>query len=130
MESPEVDATYKQRGLLDIGDEEFVGLSSYRRQSSNRLFAQIQEKPLPALPPIPPATPLPAGNFLAVVGFARKFLFDTSLPLHWRAHCFEALSRRYLLKKYKYPQPTWPYKLLKMMAPILKWPFQLIQKFK
>jgi len=28
------------------------------------------------------------------------------------------------------PTPTWQYKFLKAMAPILKWPFQIIQKFK
>ena len=126
----EIDATYEQRGPLDVGDEEFVDLRPYRRESSKRLLAQIQEKPLPALPSIPSAVPLPAGNFPAVAGFAGKFLFDSALPLHWRAHCFEVLSRRYLLKKYKYPRPTWPYKLLKMMAPIFKLPFQFIQKFK
>jgi hypothetical protein len=126
----EIDATYEQRGPLNVGDEVFIGLRHHRRESSQRLLAHIQERPLPALPPIPSTAPLPASNFLAIAGFAGKFIFDTALPFSWRTYCFEVLSRRYLLKKYKYPKPTWQYKLLKMMAPILKWPFQFIRKFK
>jgi hypothetical protein len=126
----EFDATYEQRGPLNVGDEVFISLRHYRRDSSKRLLAHIQEKPLPALPSIPSTTPLPTGNVFAVADFTGKFLFDASLPLSWRAYLFEVLSRRYLLKKYKYPKPTWQYKLLKILAPILKWPFQFIQKFK
>jgi glycosyltransferase involved in cell wall biosynthesis len=126
----ETDATYEQRGPLNVGDEVFVGLRNYRRNSSKRLLAHIQEKPLPELPHLLTATPLPNSDFLAVAGFTGKFLLVTALPLPWRTYCFEVLSRRHFLKKYKYPQPTWQYKLLKMLAPILKWPFQVIQKFK
>ena len=126
----EVDATYEQRGPLNVGDEVFVGLRRYRRESSKRLLAHIQDKALPALPSIPSTNPLPTSNLLAIAGLAGKILLDTALPLSWRTYCFEVLSRRYLLKKYKYPKPTWQYEFLKMMAPILKWPFQLIQKFK
>ena len=125
-----VDATYEQRGPLNVGDEVFVGLRRYRRDSSRRLLAHIQGAPLPALPPIKAVAPLPAGNFLAIAGFIGKFLFDGSLPFRWRSYCFEVLSRRHFLKKYKYPQPTWQYKFLKTLAPILKWPFRLIQKYK
>ncbi len=126
----EADATYEQRGPLNVGDEVFTGLRHYRRDSSKRLLAHIQGNPLPTLPPIPSTASLPASNFLAIAGFAGKLLFDASLPLSWRTYCFEVLSRRYFLKKYKYPKPTWQYKLLKRMAPLLKWPFQFIQKFK
>jgi len=126
----ESDATYEQRGPLNVGDEAFISLRRYRRDSSKRLLSHIQGKPLPALPPLPAAASLPTRNFLAIAVFAGKFLFDTALPLSWRTYCFEVLSRRYFLKKYKYPQPTWQYKLLKRVAPILKWPFQVIQKFK
>lgn len=126
----ETDATYTQRGPLNVGDEVFVGLRKYRRESSKCLLAHIQDKPLPALPPIPSIAPLPTNDLPAVTSFSGKFLLDTALPLSWRTYCFEVLSRRYLLKKYKYPTPTWQYQLLKMMAPILKWPFQIIQKFK
>ena len=126
----EADATYEQRGPLNVGDEVFIGLRDYRQESSKHLFAHIRGNPLPALTPLPSTAPLPASNFLAIAGFAGKFIFDTALPLSWRTYCFEVLSRRYLLKKYKYPKPTWQYQLLKMLAPILKWPFQLIQKFK
>jgi hypothetical protein len=125
-----VDATYEQRGPLNVGDEVFVGLRRYRGDSSKRLLAHIQEAPLPTLPPIKAVAPLPAGNFLAIAGFIGKFIFDTSLPFRWRTYCFEVLSRRHFLKKYRYPHPTWQYKLLKTLAPILKWPFQLIQKYK
>ena len=126
----EVDATYEQRGPLNVGDEVFVGLRRYRRESSKCLLAHIQDRPLPALPSLPPTTSLPASNVFAIAGFTGQFLLDTALPLSWRTYCFEVLSRRYLLKKYKYPTPTWQYKFLKAMAPILKWPFQIIQKFK
>lgn len=126
----EIDATYEQRGPLNVGDEVFIGLRNFRRDSSQRLLAHIKAKPLPPLPPIESPVPLPAGNIPAIAGFAGKFLFDASLPLPWRTHLFEVLSRRYLLKKYKYPMLTWQYKFLKLMAPILKWPFQFIQKFK
>lgn len=126
----EVDATYEQRGPLNVGDEVFIGLRHYRRDSSKRLLAHIQKRPLPTLPPIQSTTPLPTNSFLAVAGFLGKLLFDTSLPFSWRTYCFEVLGRRYLLKKYKHPKPTWQYRFLKMAAPILKWPFQFIQKFK
>ena len=116
--------------ILPVVDNKIALLKIYRQDSSKHLLAHIQERPLPVLPPIQSTTPLPASNFLAIAGFARKFLFDTSLPLSWRTYCFEVFSRRYLLKKYKYPKPTWQYKLLKMLAPILKWPLQFIQKFK
>lgn len=125
-----VDATYEQRGPLNVGDEVFIGLRRYRRNSSKRLLAHIQGAPLPSLPPIKTVAPLPAGNFLAIAGFTGKFLFDGSLPFPWRTYCFEVLSRRHFLKKHKYPHPTWQYKLLKTLSPILKWPFQLIQKYK
>lgn len=126
----ESDATYEERGPLNVGDEVFIGLRRYRRDSSKRLLAHIQGKPLPALPPMPSIALLPTSNFLAIAGFFGKFFLDTALPFSWRTYCFEVLSRRYFLKRYKYPHPTWQYKLLKMMAPILKWPFQLIQKLK
>ena len=126
----DTDATYEQRGPLNVGDEVFVALRRYRRESSKRLLAHIQEKPLSALPHLPTATPLPTSDFLAVAGFTGKFLLDTTLPLSWRTYCFEVLSRRHFLKKYKYPTPTWQYQLLKILAPILNWPFQVIQKFK
>jgi glycosyltransferase involved in cell wall biosynthesis len=126
----EVDATYEQRGPLNVGDEVFVGLRHYRQDSSRLLLAHIQDNPLPALRPIKTTAHLPASNLRAIAGLMGKFLFDAALPLGWRTYCFEVLSRRYFLKKYKYPRPTWQYQLLKMLAPILKWPFQLIQKFK
>ena len=126
----EIDTTYEQRGPLNVGDEVFIGMRHYRRDSSKRLLAHIRGNPLAELPPMPSTAPLPDSNFLAIAGFAGKFLFDNSLPLSWRTYCFEVLSRRYLLKKYKYPKPTWQYNLLKMIAPMLKWPFQFIQKFK
>jgi glycosyltransferase involved in cell wall biosynthesis len=126
----EADATYEQRGPLNVGDEVFVGLRQYRQDSSRRLLAYIQDNPLPAQRPMQSDAPLPDSNSFAIADYAGKFLFDAALPLSWRTYCFEVLSRRYFLKKYKYPQPTWQYKLLKMLAPILKWPFQLIQKFK
>jgi len=126
----EVDATYEQRGPLNVGDEVFVSLRRYRQESSKRLLAHIQNKPLPALPSIPSIAHLPISNVLAVADFISEFLLDAALPLNWRTYCFEVLSRRYFLKKYKYPQPTWQYKLLKTLAPILKYPFQFIQKFK
>ena len=77
-----------------------------------------------------PAAPLPDNDCQAIAGFAGKLLLDGSIPISWRAHLFEVLSRCYLLKKYKYPEPTWQYRLLKTLAPLLKLPFQLIQKFK
>ena len=120
----EVDATYEQRGPLNVGDEVFVGLRRYRRESSKRLLAHIQDKPLPALPSIPPMASLPASNVFAIVGFVGQILLDTALTLSWRTYCFEVLSRHYLLKKYKYPTPTWQYQLLKAMALILKWRFR------
>ena len=126
----EVYPTYEQRGPLNVGDEVFVGLRRYRRESSKRLLAHIQNRPLPALPSIPLMASLSASNIFAIVGFVGQFLLDTALPLSWRTYCLEVLSRRYLLKKYKYPTPTWQFHLLKKVAPILKWPFQLIQKFK
>ncbi len=126
----EVDATYKARGPLDVGDEVFINLRKYRQAAAGRLASVVRATPPPELPLVKSAAPLPENDCQAIAGFAGKFLLDGSIPIPWRAHLFEVLSRRYLLKKYKYPEPTWQYRLLKTLAPLLKLPFQLIQKFK
>jgi len=126
----EVDATYQTRGPLDFGDEVFINLRTYRQAGAGRLASGIHATPPPELPPMKRAAPLPDNDCQAISGFAGKFLLDGSISISWRAHLFEVLSRRYLLKKYKYPEPAWQYGLLKTLAPLLKLPFQLIQKFK
>jgi len=126
----EVDATYQARGPLDVGDEVFINLRKYRQTAAGRLASGIHATSPPELPRVKPAAPLPDNDCQAIAGFAGKFLLDAALPISWRVHLFEVLSRRYLLKKYKYPEPTWQYRLLKTLAPLFKLPFQLIQKFR
>ncbi|MDH5763077.1 MAG: hypothetical protein OEZ51_08850 [Nitrospinota bacterium] len=126
----ETDATYRRRGPLDVGDDVFIGLRGYRQKAAQRLASAIKDQPSPDLPDLGKAPLLPDNDFLAVGHFLNVFLADGAIPLHWRAHLFEVLTRRHFLKKYKYPEPAWQYKLLKALAPLLKWPFQFIQKFK
>ena len=123
----EIDATYEKRGPLDVGDEVYIALRKSRQTSARRLAFCIIGSPLPELPEQPAVQPLPDSDALAVLKFIRIFLLDFALPLHWRAHLFEVLTRRYFLKKYKYPEPTWQYKILKAISPLLKIPFRLIQ---
>ena len=126
----EVDATYQARGPLDVGDEVFINLRKYRQTAAGRLASGIHATSPPELPRVKPAAPLPDNDCQAIAGFAGKLLLDGLILIPWRAHLFEVLSRCYLLKKYKYPEPTWQYRLLKTLALLLKPPFQLIQKFK
>ena len=124
----DLDATYEYRGDLDVGDEVFTSLRKYRKVAAKRLQAGIEGRPLPDLPKIESIDSPPANEWEAVSRFIKIFLFDSGLPLGWRLHLFEMFSRRFLLKKYRYPTPTWQYQVLKKLSPYLSWPIRVIQR--
>ncbi len=100
------DATYTSRGRF-ADDQTFVSLIASRAKSAAMLAAVLRGEAVTGYrhqPADPESVP---PHLLAAFGrYTRVFLFDTDLPLRWRAYLWAFYTGRYMLER----GMLWPFK--------------------